>query len=393
MEHVIECSGYNILTHAVTKAIGSVLYAGDRAYYDFEAGVWCTVLGHNHPEINKIMKEQLEKITHVGYRYPNPVVEKAAHNLLKTMNMEHGKCVFLSSGSEAVNIGLEIAKKIANKPLFLSIKDTFLSSYGTGSDQDNSEWFHVDISRCKSCDEKQCHSACPLIKEIPIQQIGAFVFEPGNASGIIEIPPYKVINHLCHLLKQQKGLILVDEVTTGIGRTGKWYGYMHYDMCPDMVAVGKGLGNGYPVSALVVSNEVYKDMEALDFHYAQSHQNDPLGCAILDGVINTVRANHIINASKIKGEHFLKKLQELKMKHHVIEEVRGRGLMLGIGFSKQVEQRFLDTIHTDMFKEGFLIGYKRVARLFRFYPPLIIETEVIDAMVNALDRLIANSGL
>ena len=119
-----------------------------------------------------------------------------------------------------------------------------------------------------------------LQNEVDFSEIGVFLFEPGNSGGIVKFPPCNLISALNRICKKNNIVFVVDEVTTGIGRTGKWFGYMHYSIVPDIVCMGKGLGNGYPVSAIAMTEDISERALAAHFHYAQSHQNDSLGCRV-----------------------------------------------------------------------------------------------------------------
>jgi len=190
------------------------------------------------------------------------------------------------------------------------------------------------------------------------------------------------------LIRRNNGIIIIDEITTGAGRTGKWYGYMHYYMAPDIIAMGKGIGNGYPVSITVMKAEIAEALEKNDFHHTQSHQNDPLGCAVVKEVIDTIQEEDLITSSRETGDWFLKEIQRLASKQAAIKEVRGRGLMLGIEFNESIEKDHLRALNKELFDRGFLVGYKAVANLFRFYPALTIKRENIKSMMENLEELI-----
>ena len=390
MGHILECTGYEVLTEEIVRGQGSYLYDIDgNCYVDFEAGVWCASLGHSHYKVNQAIIAQLEKISHVGYRYPNAIVEETAQKVLETLDMPNGKCVFLSSGSEAVELGVQMARNISKKPLLLAFSNTYLAAYGSSGSKSSEEWFLFDWSLCNSCcNIDKCDTNCHLIKNIPFELIGGFVFEPGNTSGLIKLPPKQLVKNLEDLVRQNNGIIVVDEITTGTGRTGKWYGYMHYNMTPDIIAIGKGIGNGYPVSIAAMEQDIAETLEKNDFHYAQSHQNDALSCAVVKEVIDVIQQEDLIAGSSEVGEWFLQELQQLANKHEAIKEVRGRGLMLGIEFKESIEQVRLKALNKELFDRGFMVGYKAAANLFRFYPALNIKKNDIKSMLENLDELI-----
>jgi acetylornithine/N-succinyldiaminopimelate aminotransferase len=320
VSHVLRCSGYELVKTDIVRAQGCYLYDADgKRYVDFEAGVWCAALGHNHRRVNQTTSAQIEQLTHIGYRYTNAVVERAAEVVLDTLALAEGKCVFLSSGSEAVEFGVQIARRITGQPLLLTLSDSYLAAFGSAGKKNASEWYCFDWSVCAACPHTdECDPQCSRLSEIPWQRIGGLVFEPGNSSGLVRLPPRQVVQALVSLVQQQRGLLVVDEVTTGMGRTGTWYGFEHYALQPDIIALGKCLGNGYPVSAVAMSRDVAASLEKSAFHYAQSHQNDPLACAIAREVITIMREQGLVERSARVGARFLRELELLGARHAIV---------------------------------------------------------------------------
>lgn len=351
-----------------------------RKYLDFESGVWCTALGHNNAQVNEAIINQLKDISHTGYRYTTKVVDEAAEKVLELLHFNEGKCVFLSSGSEAVEFGVQLAKRIMGKPCFLCLNNYFLSSYGISAMRSGEEWISLDLSEYNG-------NIDDLLKDIPFDRIGAFVFEPGNASGTVKLPPKEVVKKIADKVQSNGGIIVVDEVTTGTGRTGKWFGFEHYDICPDIISMGKGIGNGYPVSVIALSKQVADAAEKSGFKYAQSHQNDSLGCAVVKTVVSIIQNNNLTQRASEMGSVLSSELRSLLKRHECIQEVRGIGLMMAIEFNK--DNNFpLEKIHRDLFDAGYITGFHAVANLLRFYPPLTIEEVQIKSMVSALDEIL-----
>ena len=357
-----------------------VIDESGKKYVDFEAGVWSVSLGHNNKQVNEAIKRQLNTVSHVGYRYTTKIVDEAAEKVLELLDFPNGKCVFLSSGSEAVEFGVQAAKKIMEKPLFLCLNNYYLSAYGISQARNEEQWISLDLTEYND-------NSASVLENIPFDKIGAFVFEPGNASGTANLPPRDLIKSIEAKIKENNGIIVVDEVTTGIGRTGKWFGFEHYNLRPDIVSLGKGIGNGYPVSVIGFSKNIAASIEQSNFKYAQSHQDDPLGCAVVSEVISVINNNDLIQRAAQMGTLFKQSLMSLMKKHDCIKEVRGIGLMLVIEFHKD-ETLNLYKIHREIFDYGYITGYHIFANLLRFYPPLTIEETQVENMINALDLIL-----
>jgi len=389
---ILNCTGYGLWRDDIVRAEGAhLITAGGQRLVDFESGVWCAGLGHAHPRLQATMHAQLDRALHLGYRVESALAASAAEALLETLPFAHGKCVFLASGSEAVELATQIARRIVSKPLLLGLAGAYLSAFGTTGRTSSDPWVLFDWATCVACPiNSDCDPDCPRFAEIPFDLIGAFVFEPGNSGGLVKLPPCGPVRALAERLAKCGGLLVIDEVTTGLGRTGAWYGFRHYGLQPDLVALGKALGNGYPVSAVAMRREVGEALEKDGFHYAQSHQNDPMGCAVASEVLAILRDERLVERSAEIGRWFLDQLSALAARHDAVHQVRGRGLMLAMEFQPNGRPALGDT-HRALLDRDLLVGYKPQANLLRFYPPLMIGKEEITQLVSSLDEILGDA--
>ncbi|WP_136810753.1 aspartate aminotransferase family protein [Desulfosediminicola flagellatus] len=365
------------------RAENCYLYDKDgKQYVDFESGIWCTALGHCHPRINNAMIAQIQKVIHLGTRYPHSLAQETAKDILDITGIDDGKCVFLSSGSEAVEFGVQIARRVAEKPLFLTFFNSYLAAYGSAGKKDTDEWELFDWSACE-------HSAqCDCLDAIPFEKIGGFVLEPGGSgTGFVQFPPKQLVKNIAKRVKQHGGILVANEITTGIGRTGKWFGYQHYDIQPDIVAIGKGIGNGYPISAVAVSRDIAKITESSGFGYAQSHQNDPLGCSIAKEVITVLKDENLIEKGKAVGAFFLEGLKRIERSFDVVKEARGRGLLLALEFYPHAIITATWAYHK-LLEKGFLAGYYPNGNILRFDPALTVDKKDIEHLLANIETLL-----
>jgi acetylornithine aminotransferase len=373
MDHILEC--HEIFKTDFVRAQNCHLYDSEgRKYVDFESGIWCTALGHNHPRVNRVIETQLRNVAHLGTRYPNVLAEEAALAILDVVGIGDGKCTFLSSGSEAVELSVQIIRRISERPLLLTFQNSYLAGYGSAGQKRLDEWYLLDWSTCDRLDE------------IPFDKIGGFVFEPGGSGiGFVRFPPKGLVQEIVRRVKQTGGLIAANEITTGMGRTGKWFGFQHYEIQPDIVSLGKGLGNGYPVSAAAMQWEIARKLESDGFHYVQSHQNDPMGCSIAKEVIAIFKEEAWIEKGTVKGAWFLDGLKQLEKKYAVVKEARGRGMELALEFHPQLSA--VSAYHK-LLEKGFLVGYYPAGNILRFDPALTIEGEDITQLLECLDDML-----
>ena len=367
MSHALNCTSHELRLPNVVDSDGAfVIDDNGKRYLDLESGVWCTPLGHKNPRVVAAIARQSNAIAHAGFCYSSGVVEAAAKSVLEITGLDGGQVVFLTSGSEVIELARQICKHITKKPVTLCLHDAYLGSFSAVTHREKG-WHLFDWRECAACPERgDCARACPKLKAIP-DDVSEFIFEPGSASGFVRFPPPSLIRNIVDTVRAKGGKILVNDVTTGMGRTGRWFGYDHYQIEPDLVAIGKGLGNGYPVSALAVNRETAGQLQDGSFRYQQSHQNDPLGSAVALEVIGVLRDEGLVSRAAVLGERFLKELQTLASSEQVTE-VRGRGLMFAVEFADKTTG---DRIYDRLLDRGYIVCNR--GGMFRIDPPLIIE--------------------
>ena len=384
---ILNTTGYPLFTADMYKAEGCFVYDKQgKKYLDMESGVWALPLGHCDRDINEAMHEQIDIMSHCGYKYSQQIVEDCAEKLLDILSFSDGKCVFLSSGSEAVEYGIQLAKTVNGKKKIMCLKQQYFSAYGCGSLEQQSAWTMIDW------DEKENYSIemyeNKLEEEIDFSEIGVFLFEPGNSGGIVKFPPTNLVAALERICKKNHIIVVADEVTTGVGRTGKWFGYMHYSIAPEIVCIGKGLGNGYPVSAIVMTKDIAKEALASDFHYAQSHQNDALGCRVAYAVLSKIEKYNLLKEVEQKANYLAKGYQKLNEKIPVIAEIRNRGLLFCVELIADITENEMQIIEKAMYEKGFIVAVKPNRKVIRTYCPFTITTDMIDRYLSELESIL-----
>lgn len=389
MNNIIWSIGHNLELKDIVKADNCYLYdSKGKKYLDLESGVWCTSVGHCNSRVNNVIQLQVNKISHTGFCYCNPIIEKTAQRILEITTLKEGKCEFLCSGSEAVEYGMRVAKTITDKSLTLTFSDSYFGAYGEASKRDNDKWHIYNWLEC-SCNANNgdCIGECSEFNNIPFEQIGIFLFEPGSSSGLVRFPSQRLINKIIERIKRDNGIIMINEITTGIGRTGKWFGFQHYNIEADIVAIGKGLGNGYPVSATVISKRVSDLLENKKYIYAQSHQNDPLGTSVANEVIDIISEENLLERSERLGKLIINRLNELKNATSLIKAIRGRGLMIAIELV-----RHADFVRNELLKKGYILAKRPSVEVLRMDPALTIEEEDIYSFIESFKQIIEKVG-
>ena len=383
MKNVLNCSGHELKIPDIVDSDGIYVFdVSGKRYMDLESGVWCTSLGHKNEFVNRAINHQIESLMHAGFCYSSEIVDEAAKDVLSVTGLEGGKCVFLCSGSEAIEIIRQMSRHLMGTQRTLALHDAYLGSYSMVTRRDEG-WHSFNWEECETCPlQNACDMNCEKLQQIP-KDITEFIFEPGSASGFVRFPPKAMVQNIVNLVRTNGGKIIANDVTTGVGRTGKWFGYQHYEITPDMIAIGKGIGNGYPVSVAVLSQSIARELEDKSFKYGQSHQNDPLGAAVVREVIKVIKNNGLITDVAKKGEKFLSRLNAL-VDQTIVLAIRGKGLMFAVELASQ---EIGDEIYIELIEKGYIVCNR--GALFRIDPALAItETEFFE-FVSALENIIA----
>lgn len=384
MKNIIWSTGHQIKFYDIVDSDNCFIFdSKGNKLIDLESGVWCTSVGHNNKRVNNVITSQINKITHTGFCYCHPQIDETAKQVLDITGLKVGKCEFLSSGSEAVEYGVKIARSISEKPLALTFSDSYLSALGDAGIKDKNSWYLYDWLDC-SCSNKNngCTGECKNFNNIPFDKIGVFIFEPGSSSGLVRFPSEQLISKIISKIKQNNGIIMCNEITTGIGRTGKWFGYQHYNFTPDIISIGKGIGNGYPVSITAISEEIALLLNSKNFKHSQSHQNDPLGAFVTGEVIKIIQDEYLLDQCELKGKYLLDELTKLKEEYSIIKQIRGRGLMIIIEFEKNSM-----LVYEELLKKGIIVAKRLNAEALRIDPALTIEKETIDIFLKAFKEI------
>lgn len=382
--------GHEVLVADIVEAENCRLRDADgRTYVDLESGVWCTSIGHGHPRWQRVLAEQSARVAHAGFNYSNRVVEEAAREILTLPGLAGGRCVFLCSGSEAVEYGVRVAQSLLHRPLMMTMSDSYFGAYGSASRRDESEWYSFDWRECAGCAHTgEGEEGCEHWAAIPFDRIGGFLLEPGSSSGLVRFPPEPLVRSIVRRVREDGGLVLVNEVTTGMGRTGEWFGHQHYGFTPDLVALGKGLGNGYPVSVAAFGRELARRLGDRLVPYAQSHQNDPLGAALAREVIRVIRDEGLIERGREIGALLTSGLAAIQDRAPRVRDVRGRGLMVAVELDDDRQASFTVRVQRELVRRGFILARRPGLNVLRLDPALTMERADIEGFLEAFEAVL-----
>jgi len=378
-----------------------------RRYLDLLAGTWCTVLGHGHPRFTQAIRTQAEKLIHTGTGVVPDEVRKAADHLGGILPAHLNHVTFLNTGSEAVEFALKVARIATNRSEIVSFRQGYygatvnalgLSEIGRGASYlpEASKIPPIPAPTCYRCplgkSYPECEYAC-LIEwrrdtERYARQVAAIIFEPVQGRAVI-VPPDGYLKKLAELAKEWECMLISEEVTTGMGRTGYWFGFQREDLAPDVLVLAKALGNGLPVAAVVTTTEAEKEF-AGKFTHVQSHQNDPFTGAIVSVVIDTIREERLVEKARDMGSYLLRGLDQIESAHTGVRNARGLGLMAAVELEGLGAEERGVRIQHDLMDRGVIVDFSRAVSSFRFFPPYVIAKEQLDMALQALDSALQN---
>ena len=354
-----------------------------KEYLDFFAGLAVCNLGHCHPKVVKAIQDQAEKLIHVSnLYYIEPQIQLAS---LLCKNSFAGKVFFCNSGAEANEGALKLARKYAKEKIGEDRYEVIT--------MENS--FHGrTLATLTATAQKKYHKGyaplMPGFKYVPFNDLKAVreaidpktcavLLEPIQGEGGVNIPSEGYLKGLREICDEKGILLILDEVQVGMGRTGKLFAYEYEDMKPDLLTVAKSLAGGVPIGALLIRDEIAKSFEPGD--HASTFGGNPLATAAGVAALSAILEEGMLDHCQRVGEYFLLRLEEIKKKFPFVQDVRGRGLILGMELKIEGAE-----IVKKMMKKGFLINCT-AGNVLRFLPPLIVTEEEVDRMVRALEEV------
>lgn len=355
------------------------------AYLDFVAGIAVNSLGHCHPALVEAIKKQAETLIHCSNLYWNEKQIELARMISE--NSFGGKVFFANSGAEANEGAIKLARKYASlkyggkRYKIITAKNSFHGRTFGALTATGQEKYHKGFGPLLAGFKYVPLNDIEAIYEAVDDEVCAIMLEVIQGEGGIHeaTPEYvKAVRKICD---ENDLLFILDEVQTGIGRTGKLFGYEHYSVVPDIMTLAKGLGGGFPIGA-IIAKEDKAVFEPGD--HASTFGGNPLACAAGIAVLNEVTKDGFLESVDKKGKYFREGLETLQKKHKVVKEIRGKGLMVGC----ELDLEDASEIVLKALEKGLLINSVS-HNVLRFVPPLIVTEEEIDEALQILDDVLS----
>jgi predicted acetylornithine/succinylornithine family transaminase len=368
---------------------GCRLFDGQgREYLDFVSGIAVCNLGHVHPEVASAVKEQADRLFHCSNLYEIPQQEAVAAQL--SNNAFEAKVFFCNSGAEANEGAIKIVRKFSSVkgrrgPMIITAKNSFHGRTLATLAATGQEKHRIGFDPIPGGFIQVPYGDFAALEAAVTPEVGGIMLEPIQGEGGINIPPEGYLQKVRRLCDEAGILLVLDEVQTGMGRTGRMFAHQHEGIVPDIMTLAKALGNGFPVGAVMARPDAAEVMSPGS--HASTFGGNPLAMAAANATLAVMLREDIAGRALRTGAHLMGRLRQLASGRTSIVDVRGRGLMAGAEFSCDVT--FLPA---EGIRRGVLLNVIQ-GRILRFIPPLVMSSDEIDRGIEAVDAILKDRGL
>ncbi|MGA1979015.1 MAG: aspartate aminotransferase family protein [Sedimentisphaerales bacterium] len=375
---------YSRLPRVIVRGEGCYCFDADgNKILDMFPGWAVSGIGHCHPKVVAAIRKQAGELLHIDntlYSEPQGILAK-----LLSERAFGGKSFFCNSGAEANEAALKLARLYTSGE-----KYKFITAEGS---------FHgrTFATVTATAQPKYHEGFLPLLPGfiyVPFNdikalesafsdEVAAVMVEPIQGEGGINVATKEYLQAIRNLCDEKGAVMILDEVQTGIGRTGKWFAYQHFDVEPDIMTLAKALGGGVAIGAMMAKEEIAAVL--VPGKHASTFGGNCLACAAGIAVIEAIEEDNLLENAASAGRYAKEKLNELKQKHFIIDHVRGIGLMIGVQLKasgKEIVEKCLE--------KGLRINCTNESVL-RLMPPMIVTKEQIDEAINILDGVLSES--
>lgn len=360
-----------------------------KEYVDFAGGIAVTALGHCHPALVEALKTQGETLWHTSNVFTNEPALRLGQKLVDATFAE--RVVFMNSGTEANETAFKLARYYAStrhspyKTKIIAFHNAFhgrsLFTVSVGGQPKYSDGFGPKPADIIHVPFNDLHA----VEAVMDDHTCAVVVEPIQGEGGVQAATPEFLKGLRDLCDKHQALLVFDEVQSGMGRTGSLFAYMHYGVTPDILTSAKALGGGFPVSAMLTTNDI-----ASAFHvgsHGSTYGGNPLACAVAGAAFDIINTPEVLNGVNAKRERFVQHLQQINAKYDVFSDVRGMGLLIGAELNAKYKGRARDFLYAAA-DVGVMV-LNAGPDVMRFAPSLVVEEVDIDEGMQRFAQAVA----
>ncbi len=343
-------------------------------YLDFYGGHAVISIGHGHPHYVKRLKDQLDKIGFYSNAVQNPLQVQLAHKLGELSNCRDYNLFMCNSGAEANENALKMASFQNGKSRILAFKNSFHGRTSAAVATTDDEKIQAPINKQQKVTFLPFNDLISLQSEIAKGDVSAVILETIQGVGGLDEPMTEFYQGLAKLCKENQVILIADEVQSGFGRTGMFFGFQHHNIQPDIITIAKGMGNGFPVAGVLIHRSIKPTYGMLGTTFGGNH----LACAATLAVLEVIEKENLIKNAAELGVYFKKKAALLPQ----VKRVKGRGLMVGLEFDFEVSELRKKLIY----RQHIFTGGAKDKYVLRILPALNITKEYLDLFFDALQK-------
>ncbi len=365
----------------ITRGKGALVWdVKGKEYIDCMGSYGVALLGHSHPKVVEAVCKQAETLISCHASLYNNKRTEFLQKLMSITPKGLNKAFLSNSGAEAVECAIKLARKFTGKPEIIAVMGGFhgktMGALSATWDKKYRDPFQPLVPEFKHVPPDNLEK----LREAVTDKTAAVLLEPIRGEGGIRVPPADFLPSVRELCDEKNILLILDEVQTSFGRTGKLFACEHWGVTPDVMCLAKPFAGGLPIGITVAKEQIMSSLTVGE--HSTTFSGSPLVCAAACAAIDVLVKDKLADRAASLGGYFKTKLEGLQAKYKIVKEVRGLGLMLGMELRYDVRNIILKT----MDKGALILDAGR--NVLRFLPPLVIEKEQIDKAVAVLDEVI-----
>ncbi len=341
-------------------------------YLDFYGGHAVISIGHSHPHYVKRLKDQLDKIGFYSNAVQNPLQKELATKLGKLSRCEDYNLFLCNSGAEANENALKMASFHTGKTRVIAFKNGFHGRTSAAVAATDNEKINAPLNKQQKVSILPLNDLDSFVTEISKGDVCAVIIEAIQGVGGLDEPSTIFYQELEKLCRQNNVILIADEVQSGFGRSGKFFGFQHHNIKPNIISVAKGMGNGFPVGGILIHEDIKASYGLLGTTFGGNH----LACVATLAVLEVLEKENLIENSKVLGEYFRHKAAAVPQ----VKRVKGRGLMLGLEFDFEIAELRKKLIY----KQHLFTGGAKDKSVLRILPALNITKDDLDIFFEKL---------
>lgn len=381
---------FNRNTLVIDKASGCLVWdIHGREYIDLTSGWGVTALGHSHPTLIDALSRQIQlcmQAPNCNLSYTIPQAE-AAELLCDISPQGLTKVFFTNCGTEATEGAIKLARRAKKKPGLIACRNGFHGRSLGAASVTAQESYRAPFSPLIPGMKFVEFGSCDAIEAAIDQETGAIIIEPIQGEGGVNVPPVGYLKRIREIADRHDVLLIFDEIQTGIGRTGKMFAANHEDVMPDILLLGKCLGGGFPVGAIVITDSVAATIEKGD--HGGTYAGNPLACSAVIAVLRELLDHQILEHCQKAGEIVINSLREIQQTvGERIVDIRGRGLLIGCELSSN---ELASVLSLQCLDQGLIINIVH-GKVLRIFPALNVDFSLLAKGMKTLTNIMVSSG-